>query len=141
MTVSPLILTTLKMASRPSGVRPRNCPELVSELLDLTRLDATACVNIDTFGDVPLHQALTQRFEIARPSSDTLAFIAERTANPGLKQLLNPERKAYVFLVRGRLQVNGQTLQAGDAAMLQAESSLALSQGQDAEVLVFDLAA
>ena len=54
---------------------------------------------------------------------------------------LNPDRKAYVFLVRGRLQVNGQLLAAGDAAMLQAESSLALSQGEDAEVLVFDLTA
>ena len=54
---------------------------------------------------------------------------------------LNPARKAYVFLVRGALQVNGQALQAGDAAMLQAESSLALSGGQHAEVLVFDLAA
>jgi hypothetical protein len=54
---------------------------------------------------------------------------------------LNPARKAYVFLVRGALQVNGQALIAGDAAMLQAESSLALSEGQDAEVLVFDLAA
>jgi redox-sensitive bicupin YhaK (pirin superfamily) len=54
---------------------------------------------------------------------------------------LNPERKAYVFLVRGQLQVNGQPLSAGDAAMLQAESTLNLSQGQNAEVLVFDLAA
>jgi hypothetical protein len=54
---------------------------------------------------------------------------------------LNPDRKAYVFLVRGRLQVNGQLLAAGDAAMLQAESSLALSRGEDAEVLVFDLTA
>ncbi|WP_339415998.1 bifunctional nitrate reductase/sulfite reductase flavoprotein subunit alpha [Pseudomonas sp. RL_105y_Pfl1_103] len=76
------------------GVRPRNCPELVSELLDLIRLSASTCVNIDTFGDVPLQQALTQHFEIARPSSDTLAFIAERSANPGLKHLLNPEHKA-----------------------------------------------
>ncbi|MGY2364177.1 molybdopterin-dependent oxidoreductase [Pseudomonas azotoformans] len=76
------------------GVRPRNCPELVGELLDLTRLNAHTCVNIDTFGDVPLQQALTQHFEIARPSSDTLAFIAERSANPGLKHLLNPEHKA-----------------------------------------------
>ncbi|NWC88453.1 molybdopterin-dependent oxidoreductase [Pseudomonas reactans] len=76
------------------GVRPRNCPDLVSELLDLTRLNASTCVNIDTFGDVPLQQALTQHFEIARPSSDTLAFIAERSANPGLKHLLNPEHKA-----------------------------------------------
>ena len=54
---------------------------------------------------------------------------------------LDPARKAYVFLVRGSLQVNGQQLNAGDAAMLQAETSLALDKGQDAEVLVFDLAA
>jgi hypothetical protein len=53
---------------------------------------------------------------------------------------LNPERKAYVFLLRGSLQVNGLALQAGDAALLQAEASLHLSHGQDAEVLVFDLA-
>jgi len=54
---------------------------------------------------------------------------------------LDPARKAYVFLVRGSLQVNGQVLQAGDAAMLQAESALSLSQGENAEVLVFDLSA
>jgi redox-sensitive bicupin YhaK (pirin superfamily) len=54
---------------------------------------------------------------------------------------LDAARKAYVFLIRGTLQVNGQTLQAGDAALLQGESSLALDAGQDAEVLVFDLAA
>ncbi|QHF45154.1 reductase [Pseudomonas sp. S35] len=76
------------------GVRPRNCPELVNELLDLTHLSAGASVNIDTFGDVSLQQALTQHFEIARPGSETLAFIAERSANPGLEQLLRPEHKA-----------------------------------------------
>ncbi len=60
---------------------------------------------------------------------------------PEASQLsLEPTRKAYVFLVRGSLQVNGQSLKAGDAAMLQGESALSLSQGQDAEVLVFDLA-
>jgi redox-sensitive bicupin YhaK (pirin superfamily) len=53
---------------------------------------------------------------------------------------LNTARKAYVFLVRGALKVNGQVLAAGDAALLQSESSLALSEGRDAEVLVFDLA-
>jgi redox-sensitive bicupin YhaK (pirin superfamily) len=53
---------------------------------------------------------------------------------------LDPARKAYVFVVRGRLQANGQTLNAGDAAMLQAEPSLTLDQAQAAEVLVFDLA-
>lgn len=53
---------------------------------------------------------------------------------------LDAQRKAYVFLVRGRLNANGQTLHAGDAALLQAESSLTLDQASDAEVLVFDLA-
>lgn len=54
---------------------------------------------------------------------------------------LDPTRKAYVFLVRGRLQVNGQGLEAGDAVLLSAEKNLAIGQGQNAEVLVFDLAA
>jgi redox-sensitive bicupin YhaK (pirin superfamily) len=53
---------------------------------------------------------------------------------------LDAHRKAYVFLVRGRLNANGQALHAGDAALLQAESSLTLDQASDAEVLVFDLA-
>jgi len=42
--------------------------------------------------------------------------------------------------VRGCLNVNGQRLQAGDAALLADESMLWLEQGADAEVLVFDLA-
>ena len=54
---------------------------------------------------------------------------------------LNPARKSYVHLVRGALQVNGEKLAAGDAAMLQGESQLDLAHGIDAEVLVFDLVA
>ncbi len=54
---------------------------------------------------------------------------------------LNPTRKTYVHLVRGSLTVNGQVLQGGDAAKIQAESSLTLAAAHDAEVLVFDLAA
>ena len=54
---------------------------------------------------------------------------------------LDPARKAYAHLIRGRLRVNGQDLQGGDALMLQGESQLQLSDGLDAEVLVFDLAA
>jgi len=53
---------------------------------------------------------------------------------------LNPARKAYVHLVRGQIEVNGQALQSGDAALLATESSLTLSGAQAAEVLVFDLA-
>ena len=53
---------------------------------------------------------------------------------------LDPARKAYVHLVRGRLNVNGTPLVAGDAALLEGERQIALESGKDAEVLVFDLA-
>ena len=54
---------------------------------------------------------------------------------------LDPKRKSYVHLVRGELEVNGQKLVTGDAALLEGESQVTLSAGNDAEVLVFDLAA
>jgi len=54
---------------------------------------------------------------------------------------LNPYRKGYVHVVRGTLEVNGRNLQGGDALLLQGESSVTLAKGDDAEVLVFDLAA
>jgi redox-sensitive bicupin YhaK (pirin superfamily) len=54
---------------------------------------------------------------------------------------LDPARKGYVHLVRGALRVNGQRISAGDAVLLQGESRIALANGADAEVLVFDLAA
>jgi redox-sensitive bicupin YhaK (pirin superfamily) len=63
-------------------------------------------------------------------------FEAEQTAS--LK--LPAGRLAYVHLMRGQLQVNGQPLSAGDAALLDGESRIDLSQGEGAEVLVFDLA-
>jgi redox-sensitive bicupin YhaK (pirin superfamily) len=50
-------------------------------------------------------------------------------------------RKAYVHVVRGELDANGQHLKTGDAAMLDNEAGVSLSQGRHAEVLVFDLAA
>ena len=53
---------------------------------------------------------------------------------------LDPQRKAYVHLVRGTLRVNGVALSGGDAVMLEAEPTLRLDGGSDAEVLVFDLA-
>jgi redox-sensitive bicupin YhaK (pirin superfamily) len=54
---------------------------------------------------------------------------------------LAPDRCAWVQVIRGRVQVNGQVLGAGDGAGLRGESRLTLSQGESAEVLVFDLAA
>ncbi|MDH4062504.1 MAG: pirin family protein, partial [Aquincola sp.] len=53
---------------------------------------------------------------------------------------LDAGRLAYVHVARGRIRVNGQSLEAGDAAKLDGESRLVIDQGHQAEVLVFDLA-
>lgn len=50
-------------------------------------------------------------------------------------------RRAYVHLVKGELTVNGERLAAGDAVKLTDVSELAIHDGVDAEVLVFDLPA
>ncbi|GAA7762030.1 MAG: pirin family protein [Burkholderiaceae bacterium] len=52
---------------------------------------------------------------------------------------LAPGRRAYVHVARGRISMNGQVLEAGDAAKLEDVETVNLSQGSGAEVLVFDL--
>ena len=53
---------------------------------------------------------------------------------------LDPKRRAWVQVVRGKVAVNGQALSAGDAVGLQDETVLKIADGDKAEVLVFDLA-
>jgi quercetin 2,3-dioxygenase len=48
-------------------------------------------------------------------------------------------RRAYVHVARGSVNVNGTTLDAGDALKLQGVPAVTLDVGRDAEVLVFDL--
>jgi redox-sensitive bicupin YhaK (pirin superfamily) len=54
---------------------------------------------------------------------------------------LDPARKAYVHLIRGKLTANGVALATGDALALAGETRLELGNADRAEVLVFDLAA
>jgi redox-sensitive bicupin YhaK (pirin superfamily) len=51
-----------------------------------------------------------------------------------------PNRRAYVHVARGRLTVNGQPLEAGDALKATQTAEIVLEKGKDAEVLLFDLA-
>jgi redox-sensitive bicupin YhaK (pirin superfamily) len=53
---------------------------------------------------------------------------------------LDAHRKAYVQVLRGALSVNGLAIKTGDALLIEDETQLTFSHGQDAEVLVFDLA-
>ena len=52
---------------------------------------------------------------------------------------LGPNRFAYVHVIRGSVSVNGQLFGDGDGARVRHEERLTLSNGHDAEVLVFDM--
>ncbi len=52
---------------------------------------------------------------------------------------LDPARKAYLHLARGRLTVNGEALQAGDALKASGVAEFVLEHGEQAEVLLFEL--
>ncbi|CAM2160984.1 pirin family protein [Paraburkholderia tropica] len=49
-------------------------------------------------------------------------------------------RRVYVQVARGALEVNGERLNTGDAAMIEAETAVVLAKGEAAEVLLFDVA-
>ena len=52
---------------------------------------------------------------------------------------LDAKRKAYVHVVRGQAEVNGQRLAAGDAVRIEREPALVIGNSREAEILVFDL--
>lgn len=73
--------------------------------------------------------------------ADACLYAGLFSAAESFTMALKPNRKTYVHLVSGVLKVNGQRLLTGDAIKLADEDALVLSDGEDAEVLVFDLAA
>lgn len=70
---------------------------------------------------------------------DARIYSAILDGETSLQYSLAPERGAYLQVARGRLSVNGIELKAGDAVQASKESQLTLSEGSDAEVLLFDL--
>lgn len=50
-----------------------------------------------------------------------------------------PGRRGYVHVARGDVTLNGQRLRAGDGVKIQDTQTVSLSEGKNAEVLLFDL--
>jgi redox-sensitive bicupin YhaK (pirin superfamily) len=53
---------------------------------------------------------------------------------------LQPGRRAYVHVARGKLTVSGEPLEAGDALKAVNVAEIVLEKGEESEVLLFDLA-
>lgn len=70
---------------------------------------------------------------------DARVAIAWPAAGDAPQRKLDPQRRYYLHVARGRVQANGQALQAGDAAMFEGDDALQVHAGTDAELLLFDL--
>jgi redox-sensitive bicupin YhaK (pirin superfamily) len=72
---------------------------------------------------------------------DARLYMALLDGSERLSHALAPGRLAYVHLARGRLAVNGNGLEAGDALKASEVSEIELDKAAGAEVLLFDLTA
>ena len=71
------------------AVRPTNHPDLVAEWLAVTGADGGQPVDIPAIGQVGFADALRQHLEIAAPTNALLRFVAERSHDRRLRQLLH----------------------------------------------------
>ena len=71
---------------------------------------------------------------------DAKVYAALIDGDESVSHATDPARHVYVHVARGSVHLNGQPLQAGDGARILGESSLTLDRGQDAEVLLFNMA-
>ena len=70
---------------------------------------------------------------------DAYVYASLLNGTDKVSHALAQGRSAYVHVVRGDVNVNGQALTTGDAAKLSGETLVELAQAKDAEILLFDL--
>jgi redox-sensitive bicupin YhaK (pirin superfamily) len=70
---------------------------------------------------------------------DVDLYLAKLNSGDRVAHTLQPGRAAWVHVAEGKATVNGQSLQAGDAAALENEAKVELTGDAAAQVLLFDL--
>jgi len=71
--------------------------------------------------------------------TDVSLYASILDANEPITWNLQVGRCAYLHVAKGSLEMNGQLLRAGDAAKIENEDVIVLSQAKAAEILLFDL--
>jgi quercetin 2,3-dioxygenase len=102
-----------------------------------------------TYAEKPMSQAKANQLHLVASKSgrdgsialnqDAELYLARLKAGGAVAHTLRPQRHAWMHVAEGQVQLNGQTLKAGDGASLSDETRVELSAAQDAQVLLFDL--
>jgi redox-sensitive bicupin YhaK (pirin superfamily) len=91
-------------------------------------------------GKLRLVASLTGENDSVKINADAKIYAGLFDGDQRASLEINRQRKAYVHLITGSLEVNGTNLNTGDALMVADEEQIHLSHGKAAEVLLFDLA-
>jgi quercetin 2,3-dioxygenase len=70
---------------------------------------------------------------------DATVYVSSLDAGLALTHTAKPGRRAYLFVISGQLDLNGQRLEAGDQARIANETTLNLKALKDSELLLIDL--
>jgi redox-sensitive bicupin YhaK (pirin superfamily) len=71
---------------------------------------------------------------------DVSVYNALLRGGEAVEHRLEPGRHAWLQVVKGSVELNGNKLGAGDGAAVSEESTLTILAGDDSEVILFDLA-
>jgi redox-sensitive bicupin YhaK (pirin superfamily) len=74
-----------------------------------------------------------------RINQDTDLYAGVLKSGTTVHHSLEPNRYAWLQMARGKIQLNGVSLQAGDGAAISAETTLEIKSQEDSEILLFDL--
>jgi len=72
-------------------------------------------------------------------AQDARALVAHLTERGKLKHRFGPGRGGYLYVIDGRLSLDGESLSTGDAAKITGEIELALATDVGAEVILIDV--
>ncbi|WP_373998054.1 pirin family protein [Bdellovibrio bacteriovorus] len=73
-------------------------------------------------------------------NQDADLYISRMKAGKNLEFKMRPSRHVWIQAIKGQINVNGQTLEIGDALKISQEQVLNMSANQDSEFMLFDLA-
>jgi redox-sensitive bicupin YhaK (pirin superfamily) len=71
---------------------------------------------------------------------DAAIYVSSLAAGGKVEHKLKPGRKAYLFVVDGKVAVNDKPMQTRDAARIEEESNLTIKADKPAELILLDLA-
>lgn len=123
----PMRLIQLWLLPRTNGGNPRWAQKPFTKADSHNRL--LAVVSPD---DAPVDGSLTV-------AQDATIYVSTLDAGKEVTHTSNPGRHAYLFVIAGEVDVNGQSLKNGDQARIADETTLKITAAANAEVMLLDL--